>query len=367
MAYVNCIKNRYKVNPMIFNIILKANEFKLVKTDNLDKWARESDFLSDNGRCIYDEDHRSMIIRQSAVYYHCSIKSDNYYGKPCIVYSDDSVDLKEKVRFTPYATECTKYIKDILRKDYTDEEIEDELNKHSVSDHYLPLHKDLPIYYDYNNIHSFNNCYYYDINNAHLEALTEIFSKSAKRLTNIRLKINELKFKGDYMRAQLLKDYINIYVGNLGRKVVQNNVLIGYADHRPTYEWVVCRTKKKLEDLIAQADGELLYANTDGFIIHNPKNLIEISTDLGKCKQENTTDQVWAFKYRDFSRNYTSYWCYQYYVNGKLITKGNLCNELRDKLDLPNGIYPIYKKTKINNHFEYLDIQLCKGEIKIWP
>lgn len=363
------IKRRYRVNPMIFNQILKDYESTLTKTDNIENWIKENQFMGYNGtvrNCVYDEDHNSMIIRLMDVYYYGNLKPDIYYCKPCIIFSDDGVSLTEKVRYIPYAKESKKYITEILKKDYTEEEINKELKDHSVTEHYLPKHDLLPYHYSLNTIHKFSDCYYYDINNAHLDALTEIFSKSAKRLKAIRTKINEFKKTGDTANAQLLKDYVNFYVGDLGRKYISKDKNISYAESRGTWEWIVKRTREKLEGFIKQADGMLLYSNTDGFIVRKPKNILKTSKELGDIKQENTDTTMYALVYRDPNREYTPYWVYQYYEKGKLITKGNIANEVRDKLNLPNGEYVVYKKNKINNHFEYEDIQVLKGDEKIW-
>lgn len=303
---------------------------------------------------------------------HSNVPFDRLYGKYCVVICDEQVDTTEKIRRTPYLTECKKYMEKTISTAYSASEIKECKQKCSTTEHQIPKHSLLPIIYSANTVHKFNNCVYYDINNAHLDALVEIFPKASKQLIGLREKINKYKANGDYINAQLIKDYINFYVGGLGKKITDiNGKVIGYNEDRPTYEWIVNRTRQKLQAIIDDVDGLVLYSNTDGVMIQNPTNKISTSNKLGDCKSELKDDVIYAFTYNpsieERAQGYTPYFVYQYLdANGNWLTKGNISYEVRDKLDLRIGQYPIYKKTKIDGYFEFHDIKIIEGDVQEW-
>lgn len=209
---------------------------------------------------------------------------------------------KDKVITGKYAF---SYVMKIIRKYYTDAEIDDIFKQHSnaynkkiAQQHYL-------IDYGDNDILKFENCVYYDINGAHADALRELFPKCEADFLYL---YNMRKTNPEY------KSILNYAVGYLCR-----------VDRRETYNWIVQRTTNKLIPFIKNAvGGRLIYANTDGFIVQNPENEPDNSMILGEFKKEYRGD---VYVYHSNNPGYTI----MQYGDKK---KGTLWNSLRERVDL---------------------------------
>lgn len=181
----------------------------------------------------------------------------------------------------------------LLKKYYTDEEIDVCLKSFQAEYDY----KKAQLHYfkegSPDKILKFENCYKYDINGAHNEALTIIFPKAKDAIIKMYL---------ERKKHPVNKKYINYFVGMLCRK--------GY---RETYNWIVQRVSAKLKTHILDACGEILYANTDGFIVKDPMFELETSSELGALKLEYKGDVCF---YNDIN-----YFCFQ--LSDKKIT-GNV-------------------------------------------
>lgn len=242
-----------------------------------------------------------------------------------------SDELKEPVEEVITGTYAYNYIMKILKKHYSDEEIDECFNSHTAE-------------YDRNNIQyhyfasafddtadtvitEYENCYKWDINGAHCDAICEIFPKA---YNDIKKLYDQRKIHPKY------KKFVNFFVGAMCIR-----------GHRPTYNWVVQRTNGILQEAINYTYGinsQLVYANTDGFIIQNPENFINNSTELGFFKLEYAgTVQV---------AESNNYWIYQ---AGDEI-KGSMPLQLRDKVDLRIGKTITYETKHIKN----TDINGCE-------
>ena len=84
--------------------------------------------------------------------------------------------------------------------------------------------------------------------------------------------------------------------------------------------------------------GILLYANTDGFLIQNPVNLLITSKNLGDMKLEASGD---AYIVR--TDNYILYQTYKADTGEKEL-KGSCMKCVRDKIDLSTGKIIVYDK-----------------------
>lgn len=181
----------------------------------------------------------------------------------------------------------------LLKKYYTEKEIDTCLKSFQAEYDY----KKAQLHYfkesSPDKILKFENCYKYDINGAHNEALTVIFPKAKEAIIKMYL---------ERKKKPVNKKYINYFVGMLCRK--------GY---RETYNWIVQRVSAKLKTHILDACGEVLYANTDGFIVKDPIFELETSTELGALKLEYKGDVCF---YNDIN-----YFCFQ--LSDKKIT-GNV-------------------------------------------
>ena len=197
----------------------------------------------------------------------------------------------------------------ILRKYYSDEELGELFLEHSLEKNESPLHKLLPYDCLDGHVHKFTNCVYYDINRAHADALCEIFPKARKQI------------------LALDKLYINIFVGDLCNQ-----------GHRPTFNWIVKRTRELLLDVIDKANGLCIYINTDGVIIHNPTTLLETSDEIGGIKSESVDGVVYGYHCKR-SDDATQYTLYQYVHPTKGVQKkGNARLSIRKNIDLSQGL-----------------------------
>lgn len=193
---------------------------------------------------------------------------------------------------------------EVFRKEYSEEEIDNILRSHEEEEsniyHYTPQN-----WLETGVIEKVENCEYYDINSAYCSALVELFPK-CKEVLN--------KMYKDRKHKPVNKKYFNYFCGKLCPK--------GY---RKTFNWITHRTRNKLIEMIDYTGGDVIYANTDGFIVTNPKNRLYDSKELGEFKNEYSGT---VYLYKD-----TNYFIMQY---GDKIKGSALC-EVRNDIDLANG------------------------------
>lgn len=204
------------------------------------------------------------------------------------------------------------YLMSYIRKKYTDEEIDKIFRSYEAeySEAYKQNH------YNFMGesgvVHKFENCYKYDVNGAHCQAVCDFFPRCHDEFMAM---YNKRKTQPKY------KKFFNFFVGELCRK--------GY---RKTYNWIVQRTTKKLFKAMDEVDGQVLYSNTDGFLVTNTKKELKTSMNLGDFKLE--------FKgtaYMYISGNYLLYQFGEEKV-------GSCMNEVRPEIDLRKGIVVDYRR-----------------------
>lgn len=249
---------------------------------------------------------------KSAIYYNkkeivCPEHVLNYYAhnikgctdwKQCICEVDDNSNKCTTDMNPVYAY---NYENKILKKYYTEQEIEDILNSHTLATfepqiHYIP--DQIP-----NIVYKYTNCYHYDFHKAHASILCELFPRAAKDIVKV---------------AKHNKKVANIYVGYLTK-----------VGHRETYNWVIKQINDRLRALMDKVGGDFIYINTDGFVVQHPVNVVpnsdkigEAGLDIGDC----------YFVYGD------NYWLIQ--MNNDM--KGLCRNTARENVDLSKGIIAQY-------------------------
>ena len=172
----------------------------------------------------------------------------------------------------------------------------------------------------------------YDINGAYAKALCDIFPKAKTEIIKI---YNERKTKPEN------KALINYFVGMLCKK-----------NYRKTFNWIVQKVRKKVEEAITYTGGILLYANTDGYAVSAPDRIINTTSLLGDFKLEYTGDiQIYSGK---------NYWVMQ---TGESIT-GTVLYQVRNKIDLRNGVVVDYDRFKEHNCFIPINIKQRRVMIK---
>lgn len=321
--------SHYKLPNKYCNKLLTDFEFYTMKVDDLRPYLQG---YSPKNK-IYYTDTQLICTESHLKYIGIEFEEDTYVDWKQHVIDIDTDNYQPKLSSDLCGTLCTNYItKALLNCGYTKETIEEALNSKQAD-------------YDYNNkqyhqlnfgdgLNRFDNCYYYDINGAHNDALCEIFTKpkAVNFFTNL---FDERHEKPNN------KKHANYYVGNLVH------------GHEKTYNWIVQRTTAIILDLIDQTDGLVIYANTDGFIIQNPRKLLKTDNLLGGVKEEMPGNST-VYTYRG-----ENYYCIQYRdKNNAKIIKGSLPLELRELIDLEEG--KVIKFTRTKNKFgryEYQNIE----------
>ena len=253
----------------------------------------------------------------------------------CICFSPNSKLKGLETHKTINGGQAYRLMLNNLKKVYTHDEIDDILYRYSIPidvDSERQVHVNNYSYFDKdddlifmkpNTIYCLKNCYYYDINSAYASVLIEMFPKAKDIITKI---YEERKIKPQN------KQILNYFVGNL-----VNHERIG------AYRWIVNRISEKLIQTMRDVrnyNSTIIYANTDGFIVHNPSHTLESSNLIGDYKRENLDDTVYIF-----NNTYTPYGLIGYTdKNGEMTLKGNCLCSARDKIDLSKGIVVDYKR-----------------------
>lgn len=303
----------YVVNQIMWNELLnecKADYgpideymFGYIGTDHEKSW-----------NAVVDLDKREMVI--PSVYLYDKIKGLTVSCfREYILRLDDSMAVEQKYVDDINGLTAWRKIYSVLNKYYTEEEIEEQYKLHESEFDPQKIQKHDLFNGELNTLYVLHNCRKYDINGAHNDALCEIFPRCAHIFKKM---YDERKTKPNN------KKYVNYFVGMLAR-----------CGHRLTYNWIVQRTTAILNKAIETVGGELVYANTDGFIVKDPTAELPVSKELGQFKQE----------YEGEVRFYrtSSYFAYEIDTNGdEDRVKGSIRLSVRDKIDLKHRIAPQY-------------------------
>lgn len=224
-------------------------------------------------------------------------------------------------------TQAYKYMyHNVFRKEYKAEEIEEILSSHEADEADI-YHKNPTEWMDENTIYEIDMCEYYDINSAYCDALCELFPKCKDKLNSM---YEQRKTKPEN------KQYFNYFCGYLCRDKI---------GHRKTFNWITHRTKNILMKAMDKTGGDILYANTDGFIVTNPINKLKTSKALGDFKNEYSGTIYFYME--------SNYYVMQY---GNEIKGSALCTVRKD-IDLSKGdvvhyitkLHPTFKTRYADN------------------
>ena len=308
----------YKVTQEVFNEILITHKLDVVETDNLYQYYGGYK----NKHTIYHQGEKLICLEYVYNYITDSVIGCTEW-KQCILETNSEI------------TECTKtinglaaynYMRELLEKYY--DNLDDILNSYTDVDD----ESKSAIYYFLSEkkhaILKYSNCYKYDINSAYTDSLVEMFPKAADAL------------KALYSRRKaepIFKDYLNYFTGYLQHK--------GFSG---AYWYIVHRIRAKMDKVIEEVGGKLLYARTDGFVVQNPAKLLKDSKKLGEFKLEYKGD------------------CYMYWGDNYICMQtnkitGSCFNVVRAKMDLSKGIVAQYDieyikeiKTRIPKNIVYI-------------
>lgn len=345
----------YKVDEVTFNKVYESCFIKEVSSSEMRLRLTKGRQGMDKKRALYDMETNTLLCRAVDLQYVLNSIDDNSWKDIAIQIDASASEVIDStdIYIRPYAKQANAYINKILKSYYTEEEIDQCLKSHVVEEltnDTKMIHQNMPWYYNSDTLYHFENVVYYDINNAHLDALTEIFPKAKNSLISIRTRINKYKKEGNANKARFLKDVVNFYVGDLC-----NN---GY---RTTNNWIVARTRAKIDKLIEYCEGEILYANTDGVIINNAKNKVITSDKLGDFKSEITDGQLWYY----LNTKQTRWQLYQYHSNKGTEKKGSAPLLVRDKIDLENKkivLFDLETSNHIRRPINIKEINICQED-----
>ena len=307
----------FEVREDIFNKILYDFESRIETVGNFKDYI----YGYNDNKNVYKFDGKdTLILPEYILNYYCDNIKFSTSWKQCQIRSAMNADTE--VVESLYGSRAERYINDILLEVYNEKEIEECLLSHQAEydEDLSQYHYCLPVEIGY--IYKVKDTVKYDINGAHLDALCEIFPKAKDRL----LKMYEKRKKD-----KIYKKLPNYYVGRLGKWKDKAKTIPG--KYRKTYNWIVQRTTKKLFDAIDAVGGMLLYANTDGFLVKDPNNLLKTSKILGDFKEEFSGT---TYIYRD--KNYILY------QNNDL--KGSCLTSVRPEIDLSKGKVVHYDRIK---------------------
>lgn len=314
------VLKQYQVDTESFYNILEMFSGHVHLVDNLEPFYKGYPNKQD---ILYDGEEKLICLEHILDYATGMHLKDAAEWKQVVVRANHSPDA-DIIMTDMTGTMAWNLMIRALKQFYTLDEIKKCMNYHQCSD----ARKRIQYHYVYpdeeNYVSEHKNCYVYDINGAHADALTIIFPKAKDAIMDM------------YRRRKKnpqLKAVLNYFVGMMKRK--------GFP---LTYNWVVDRTTAKLYDALDYCDGTMVYANTDGFIVSNPRRLLAPSQELGAFKCEYTGK---VYTYTD-----KNYYCIQY--GG--VTKGSVRNAVRDRIDLRRGRVVHYDITRVGNVMKLVNV-----------
>ncbi|MBR2554673.1 MAG: hypothetical protein IKE94_07435 [Aeriscardovia sp.] len=313
MAYVkhNIILKSMEVSTDLFDEVFKTWPTRIKVVDDFDNYIKG---YRDKGYIICNKERTKIIVTESHLNY---LRPQEAYAcwKQVILITNTQLDSNE-IETTVTGRSAWRYIEKVLKKKHSEIEIKRILDAFDTK-----YDRSLIQYHEQGFVEGwaqYDNCVKYDINGAHSDALMEAFPKSRKDLMEAYMKRKE---------NPNIKKYFNFAIGYLKR--------MGYDGF---YNWVVQRTSKKLHEGIEKVGGYLLYANTDGFMVMDPVNKLDTSSNCGDFKLEY---EGTVYGYSEENEGFTGYWCYQ--TPNEI--KGTLPTQLRKYVDLPNKKVVHFNKT----------------------
>lgn len=315
----------YEVNEEVFNTIKKTFPASFIRVEDNDKYRYfyGTKYITGDTKSIYlidIETTKYMILPEYLVdyIYNCFPGCNTY--TQVVLQLNNNVNGIERAYSVKY---CWEQMRSIILNSYTEKEFYeilhsyDKIKKQSELIQYHYIFEQ----FDFDNvIYHITNCYKFDINGAHQDALTEMFPKCKKSFE--RLEKLKLKSKEDKKRV---KSLFNLFVGYLKHE--------GYEG---AYNWIVQRTTRLLKQAIEYCNGELLYANTDGFLVKNPDKILNTSKNVGDFKLEYQGN---VYFYR--SINYS---IFGYRKDNAWEYTGSAMQETRPNFDFLKGIVVEYRK-----------------------
>lgn len=289
--------------------------------------------------------------------------------------------LKDDILIKCRPMDARRSFKSAVNKDFTKEEFIEFIDKNGISEEdkkqqgIKPLHKDVNTN---GKVIKFEDCTYQDIHKAHGSFGLDIFKDytNCRRFFELHLeKAQEAKKLGNSQEAKKHKDYVNMIIGCLGMLPSEgknSNWIYQDISTRPLYNRCVKITRDKIDNHIKYItksiiESNLLYANTDGFIMQHPNwDKVIDSPKIGEFGTEYVrNNEVWFYSIPS-NDEYTGYSIHQYYdEDGNKQIVGNLPDVLKSRVDLSKGIVLQYKSYVDEvGDYSYKDIKQINVEME---
>lgn len=285
-------------------------------------------------------DDTQIIIRSGLLYELLGVDYDPEFAWKqvlLVMRREQSDDLAESIS----PGQARRIMNGIIAKHYTEEEKEAIYGSHEREDSTI-LHYNLPGL-EIGRVLKLEDCWYYDINGAYASVLSSMFPECGKEFRHM--------FEHRHDCNNKYKNVFNFFVGCLTQNEKKRKAAV--QDGRKvrkiypkTRHWIVNQITEKMNAFEAYLGADLVvYENTDGLIVHKPKNKPAGSKKMFEFKLEYSGD---VYIYR--GKNYLAM---QY---GDEI-KGSLPLELRDRVDLRRGKVVEYDNVVVNGVHRYINIK----------
>ena len=297
----------YDCNEEIFNKIFEICKVKYV--DNIADYCKPRE---DKWQVYADANTKDVISIQAFDFSICSYLCGYGYVKSEPRWKLVTLKLvqgqKEPYKKTVSGLYAYNYMLKILEKYYSKEEIEEILD--SYTDEYSESLKQVHMFGGlYNTPTRHENCFYYDLNSAYGYELMQVFPRAREAILKL---YRERKDKPNN------KLYLNYFIGFCKRRGKD-----GFYNH------IVQAVSRKIKADMLYTKGQIIYANTDGFIVKAPKNILHVCHEIGEWKLEYQGD-IWTYQ----DKNYC---CYQWFQDGEKVFKGSVRVKVRENIDLSVG------------------------------
>ena len=313
----------YNVRSDIFDAICTDFRKNVRVVNDFDTYLYGYASKDEQKTTLISDGKDSMVVPSYIVDYYTDIPDASTWRQIIITRNEN---FKLPIQESIHGFEAFNFLNKILLKYYSEEEIDQCLRDHSMIvgnmkqfHYYVPTDKGV--------ITEYPNTFKYDINGAHCDSLREIFPRAASDFENL--------YNKRWMSIRY-KQIPNYYIGMLGKEG---------SKYRGTYNWIVNRTSQLLIKAHDELGGDLIYANTDGLIVNNPKKLLNTSKALGGIKLEY---QGTTFVYQDTN--------YKLFQMGDTM-KGTCLTSVRSLIDLSKNKVVHYNKERIGAGYKAINVK----------
>lgn len=315
----------YNLSEEFFDKVVETYSDFVIKVEDFSRYTNGSSTFKNS---IIFDGIKKIIIREKLLFNLTDEREERNEWVQCICYKKHK--QKKDVQDGITGGFAYRVMKAKIKKagKYTEEQFDSKMKQFQADydEEKNQYHFQWDVDLEEETIYKYTNCRKYDINGAYAKALIDIFPEAKEAIIKL---YNERKEKPEN------KDLINYFVGMFCVK--------GY---RTTYNWIVQHVRKQMEEEIAECEGFLLYANTDGFAIASAEKEIKTSKVLGEFKLEYEGDMYILLG--------TNYWIIQ---AGDDIT-GSCLYQARGLVDLRKGQAVRYRRKKLNQSYAVEHLQL---------